>query len=478
MLKRLFALQLVLLMAFSVGVHGDEEDTYNLKDGDAYMDKTFIYEVESSDGQTTALTICAEKDAPTYDGKKGLITWIDYKAYRPEEIFGESDGKQIRAILELAGPHKDSQLVVEDLKERTGIGALTYDEVVSAMQYAIWFYSDDDFRIPSTSNGEDLYKYFVTLPPEDETVSDSVLRVSDATIVEDKENNDVIIQFNYSSTGGSNLTHSYSKNLVTNYNAVETVTENNGVYYVTLTIPKFSQSMTIDFEVAVKGKIKESTETVVFAPDEKGSVQMVVGIASLKDTKSMKPKSLRIHYRSYRMILKDYDEQTITSHKDGDFVSLSEIQEINPTGREGYTFEGWFDENQLQVMEGILMDSDRVLTAQYDLIVVETPDLPDEETPQEELPNGVEPDEPSDEEDVVAYDPDDQDPNEGEGTLPDDSNPEDVPDDVVTIEDETLPADETPGWMPSTGGIPLLIFVTTGSVAIIIGLYIRKSQVA
>ncbi len=482
MKKRLLVLPLIFLIIFSITVQGDEEERYRLKNGEAYMDQTFVYTIEGQENGAEIQVLCAEMDAPTYDMKKGLITWIDYKAYSPEFIFGTDAGGHIRAILELAGPHLNQESVVEELKELTGISELTYDEVVSAMQYAIWFYSDEDFRIPTSNNGEDLYRYLVTLPPVDGEETKDMPNVSDLIYTYDEESNQIVIQFHYWGPDGSKLNHTYSKNIVTNYNGRESVSIDNGVYYVTLKIPRVTMSMDIDFEVKVSGQVASEEGAIVFAPDKEGSVQMLVGIGNPKQMYTMRTKTKKIKYRTYRLILNDGQDQTITSHKADTMVSLMEINTINPTGRNGYRFDGWQDESNLIVFEGVLMDRDRVLNALYTKIKKDE-DLPDEQLP-ENPPNGGD-DEPDDE----GPKPDGGNPDD-EGSEPDNSNPDDkepkpdrdYPDDSdnkpddenLDINDEKLPENDNPGWMPSTGGIPLLIFVTSGSIALIIGIYLRK----
>ncbi len=473
MKKRLFALHLIFVMLFSVTLYGDEEESYRLKDGEAYMDQTFIYSVEGQEGREI-LVLCAEMNAPTYDEKKGLMTWIDYKVYSPEDIFGLDAGGHIRSILELAGPHLDSDQVVEELKELTGISELTYDEVVSAMQYGIWFFSDQDFRIPTSSNGEDLYRYFVTLPPSNGEVNQEMPNVSQPEYTVDEEENQILIDFNYSGPSGSNLSHSYSTNIVTNYNGKESIRVEDGVYYVRLTIPRVTMSMDIDFEVTVSGTMPPGQEALVFAPEERGSVQMLVGIGDLGKNRSMRPRTREIRYRSYRLILNDGSEQTITSHREDTIVTLDEINYINPTGKSGFRFDGWLDESGLIVFEGVLMDHDRVLDALYSQIINQEQELPDEDLPTEN-PEGVDPEGDKsnpggDEPEGDSNNPGGEDP-DGDDSNPDGQEPEEQD---LDLDDESIPEDSNPGWMPNTGGVPLLIFVTSGSIALILGVYLRK----
>jgi TQXA domain-containing protein len=119
-----------------------QDDIYHLSEGVEYLDKTFVYEVINTANGNKVLALCAEKEAPTYDAKKGLMTWVDYKSYNLEEIFTDKASKQVRSIIFEVGPHRGKAVVVNEMKETTGLDELTYEEIVSAMQYAIWFYTD------------------------------------------------------------------------------------------------------------------------------------------------------------------------------------------------------------------------------------------------------------------------------------------------------------------------------------------------
>jgi hypothetical protein len=152
------------------------------------MDKTFVYTIKNVANGNLSKTLCAEKDAPTYDVKKGLMTWVDYKRTSLESLFGIENGAHIRSVMEIAGPHLNQEDVIKWLEERTMLVGLTYDDVVSAAQYAIWFYSDEDFRIPSTTMGEDLYRYFVMLEPTYQPMETNLIRLNYYGVVRDDAN--------------------------------------------------------------------------------------------------------------------------------------------------------------------------------------------------------------------------------------------------------------------------------------------------
>jgi len=494
MKKSLIFLVVLFTVLMSVSVSGLEDDEiYHLRQGEEHMDKTFVYDVESEDADKVLKGMCAEMKAPTYDSKKGLITWIDYKVYSLEEVFGQEKGGHIRAILNTAGPQLVEEDVVAFLKERTGISKLTYDEVVSAMQYATWYYTDDDFRIPSTSNGEDLYRYFITLPIEREVDAYDVVDLESSDMVKNSKGDKILMQFSYKDNG-ANLSHRYSVNLSTVYNAKEEVEKIDGKTVVTLTFPVITESMAIDFDVTIYGTMKEVTDIMVLAPEVKGSLQMLVASNTLKNSVKVQAKKKSFRFRSYRLILDDDGDKSRSSHDEGEFLTVDDLNDINQVGKNGYTFIGWFDESNMIVSEGITMNMDRYLTAVYakdkDQAVEDVSNSNDSGNPNDGSdPNdGSNPSDPKDESSLDS--PSDTDDVNSIDQVSDMDNEINSSDSDVgrqdEFTDEDLPADGpkddiadegTPfGWMPKTGGIPLLIFLLVGSLTLIGGGYLRKKR--
>lgn len=463
-----------------------QDDIYHLSDGVEYLDKTFVYEVVNTANGNTVLALCAEKDAPTYDAKKGLMTWVDYRVYNLEEIFDEDVSKQVRAIIDEVGPQREETVVVTEMKETTGLDQLTYAEIVSAMQYAIWYYTDGVLTIPSTENGEALYRLLVTLPPAETEVITDVVNINVEPAQRREDLGLIIIEYNYNSNVPAELAHVYSKNIVTTYNAKEFVTKEDGVTSVRIEIPIITEDMTVDFEVTVKGTLETAGVVTAFAPDERGESQMLVGYNQLENTVTVSNGSSKLAYKAYRLVLIDEEDVTRNGYTDGSFVTLSEINELNQVGRDGKTFVGWFDENDIVVTSGVVMDRNRELHAVYESDEPTDTATPDSDNPDSETPDSDNPDESTpdsnnpDDNTPDGNNPDGNTPDGTDGDLPDETTPEQLTPVVPDGPDEDLPEEETPedgtGWIPNTGGIPLLIFFVLGSVSLSIGILLRRRR--
>jgi len=437
-----------------------QDDIYHLSKGVEYLDKTFVYEVINTSNGNKVLALCAEKEAPTYDVKKGLMTWVDYKVYNLEEIFDDNISKQVRAIIDKVGPQREMTVVVNEMKEATGLDELTYEEVVSAMQYAIWFYTDGVLTRPTTENGEALYRLLVTLPPAETKLKTDVVNIM-VDLVQRRDDLGVItIDYHYNSDIPAELAHVYSKNILITYNAKETVTHSNGVTSVKIEVPIITEDMTVDFDVIVKGTLEMAGVVTAFAPDERGESQILVGFNQLSNTIAVSKSSQRLVYKAYRLVLKDEDDVTRKGYTEGSFVTLSDINELNQVGRDGKRFIGWFDENNIVVTSGVVMDRNRELHAVYEsdaLVSIPDPVAPDGNTPNQitmlpdpEIPEKLTPEEPTPEEPTIPE----------EILIPEEDTPEDVPF----------------GWIPKTGGIPILIFVVLASVSISSGVILRRKR--
>lgn len=454
-----------------------QDDIYHLSDGVEYLDKTFVYEVVNTSTGNTVLALCAEKEAPTYDAKKGLMTWVDYRVYYLEEIFDEDVSKQVRAIVDEVGPQREESVVVTEMKETTGLDQLTYEEIVSAMQYAIWFYTDGVLTTPTTENGEALYRLLVTLPPAEDNVEQNVVNITVDSIERREDLGKILMNYHYDSDVPAELSHVYSPNIITTYNAKETVTRENGVTSVKIEVPIISHDMTIDFDVTVKGTLETAGVVTAFAPDERGESQMLVGFNQLENTIAVRNGSRKLAYKAYRLILEDEDDVTRNGFTDQTFVTLAEINDLNQVGREGKKFLGWFDENGIIVTNGVVMDRNRKLHAVYESNTPAT--VPDETIPEGNNPGGNTP---------GGNNPDTNTPDTNTPTetvvvvedpkVPEQSTPElpNEPDEEIPFTEEETPEEVPFGWIPKTGGVPLLIFLVLGSVTLCVGVILRRRK--
>lgn len=448
---------------------------FHLVSGTEYMDKTFIYSIKDTVTSNLTRVVCAEKDAPTYDTKKGLMTWVDYKSYQLEEIFDTNTSRHIRAILTEAGPEKDRDQVVTRLKETLGMVDLTYDEVISAMQYAIWYYSDNDFRIPSTSNGEDLYKHFVSLEGVSSNLSTDFISISVDSV--ERKSKDIVIQYHYSGNSKVNIEPSYSMDIKSIYKAKETIKLDGDRTSVILEIPITANELKIDFDIIVGGTIKEANQYAAFVPDERGSAQILVGYLKQEDLIAADSKRASVHYQAYELTLNDDGDIVKKGFSEGTTVTIDMINELNPTGKQGYTFDGWY-EGSTQVTKQIIMNKNRRLDAKYSSSPSTpgnggnpggggTPGTGDNPSGGGTPGTGDNPggggtpgtgDNPSgNDTPTVAKDPDEP--------IPDDPVPQDVPSLITTIT----------SW-PKTGGVPLLVFMVCGSISISIGILMKRQK--
>jgi len=498
---------IVLTFLFSVTMMGRISDAvFHLVSGKEYMDKTFVYTIEDIQSLEKSMVMCAEKNAPTYDAKKGLMTWVDYTSYQLEEIFTNEASKHIRAILMEAGPQKDPDQVVNHLRETLGMTSLTYDEVVSAMQYAIWFYSDNDFRIPSTSNGEDLYRHFVSLEGKTSEFKTDFVQVVVDEIKRNNEKQVIIVKYHYSGNDKASLKHAYSKDLFSLYKAKESISNSEGTTYVTLTMPITANELKINFDISVTGTLKEATQMAAFVPEKRGSAQILVGYLRQSNRLYVDEKKAQVNYQAYELILNDDGEQVKRGFTDGTVVTLEMIESLNPTGKNGYIFDGWFEENRKMTTE-VIMNKNRRLDSQYHKDTSpggETPggNIPDENVPGNNSPGGGTP---------TGNTPGDSTPgsnnpngNTPEGSTPNGNTPEgstpngntpgnntpdggtpggDNPEEL--IEDPEIPEDvpaklppiftKLTEW-PKTGGIPLIMFLVFGTISISIGILFRRDN--
>ena len=463
-----------------------QDDIYHLSDGVEYLDKTFVYEVINTSTGNKVLALCAEKDAPTYDAKKGLMTWVDYRVYNIEEIFDKDVSKQVRAIIDEVGPQREESVVVTEMKETTGLDELTYEEIVSAMQYAIWYYTDGVLTTPTTENGEALYRLLVTLPPAENKYETQVVNINVEPAQRREDLGIIIIEYNYDSNVPTELAHVYSKNIVTTYNAKEIVTKENGVTSVRIEIPIITEDMAIDFDVTVKGTLDTVGMVTVFAPDERGESQMLVGYNQLENTVKVSNGSQKLAYKAHRLVLKDEEDVTRNGYTDGSFVTLSEINDLNQVGRDGKTFIGWFDENDIVITSGVVMDRNRELHAVYESedTTTSVPNT-DQGTPEGNTPDGGTPDNdtPDGADTPDGGTPDNTTPEgktpDGTTNIPEESTPEKLTPEEPDQPDEDIPEEDTPegtGWIPKTGGIPLLIFLVLGSVSLSVGILLRRRR--
>lgn len=468
LMKRTLVIGSIFMFLLSITSYAFiEGGFFNLSRGVEYIDKTFVYEMINHQTNESVYTLCAQKDAPTYDSKKGLMTWVDYSVYQLEEQFTVSASGHIRAILEVAGPQLNQEDVVNKLKATTGIEELTYEEVVSAMQYAIWYYTDNDFTIPSTSNGEDLYRYFVTLPEVPNSFEDDVVQIFTDKVERDKQSEKIIIEFHYTGLKKANIQHSYSKDIIEVYGAVENIVYDGNRTNVSLEIPIVEEEFEINFQVTVKGTLKTFQQALAFAPEVDKSAQKQVGVKPIKSF-AVVPKSAAFSYLSYQLTLDDDGDVTKNGFRSGTYISINEMNELNQVGKDGYKFIGWFNEDNVVVTEGVTMNRNRYLHAVYEMNESRDKDSSSkEETPVEEDSTK---DRTSNKEDVPKD-------SEEETNLdnPDIPSGLDKPDDTENIPDGKLPFDIT-GFIPKTGGVPLLIFMVAGSVTLSIGILLKRMR--
>lgn len=504
---------LLALTIVSVGA-AIQSHTYRLKDSTEYMDKTYVFRLERQEDNSYVNGFCAEYSAPTFDGKRGLIDWVDFRVYPLEDKFDNEKAGRIRSIMTKAGPHLEPTELVTDLQESLGIMDVEYEQVVSAVQYAVWYYTDELMIVPSSENGYDIYKYLISLPPSYSDANTDLIRLNMMNRALNPQTQKLVFEYQYDSSGQDTQTgHQYSKDIVAVYGAVESIIKQNDITTVTITIPVTSTDVAIDFDVTVNGSRSSYGDVYAYAPDEQGSVQAMVAYASYDTFSQLDTKNLDLTYTAHGLRVDNDGRTVIQSYEEGQTVGLSEIEELNPSGKSGFTFAGWYYYGtDTQVMNnGVYMDGPKHIVARYSRTTDpddnngggnpddNDPDgnNPDDNDPDGNNPDDNEPDETIDDDTIPESNPDDP-----FGLNPDDSSPNDPVnpsdgDEPVDIPDEdtpkSVPEDFEPPYAPEgykgdselfyyinrfaeSGGVPFLIFFLLGVLALLIGFLIKHQQ--
>lgn len=463
--------------------------TYRLNESTEYMDKTYVFTLVDQQVGTEVSAFCAEYSAPTFDTKRGLIDWVDYRAYGLEEIYEAETAGRIRAIMSTAGPHLEALEVISYFENRLGIMDVTYEEVVSAVQYAVWYFTDELMIVPSSENGYDMYKHLISLPPTSSVQATDLIRYTPVhmTAVSSGKIIEIVFQYDVSGYSGANARHSFTKDIEMLYGAKVDVDKSDaGLTTVTLQIPLDSPDEHFDFDVIIEGSRPMSGDVYAFSPDVRGEVQSMVGYTRRNSTVGLDTKSYNYTYTTYGLTIEN-DGKTVTNgFHSGSYVSISDIENLNPSGKIKHSFDGWFYKSGSKVESvGVVMDGPKHVVAEYSSIGSTDPD------------GGDQPD--SGDTDIIA----DDDIPEGIIDNPFDPNPDhpadpnNGPNEPVIIEDPGIPQVSPevmePPYGPDgfdgegdffyyisrfvdSGGVPFVIFFLLGILALLIGMYLRQQE--
>ena len=273
-------------------VWADEVPHYTLYGATEYMDGTYVFLLDDMKTQV----VCGEYNVPTFDPKHGLIDWIDLYETTLETIYETDRAEHIRAIVNFAGLQHDEEQIVNLIEERLGIMDVTYEQWVSAMQYALWYYSDDLTRVPSSENGEDIYRYLISLPPVPyEPIADAIHL--EQPVVIDEEENLIEVNYEYWSEDPGTVSHFYDIDIASIYGARENVLEEEGHTVVTLTIP-IKNVETIEFTVYVDGTTLKQPDVYAYVPQIRGTLQAMIGYMALEKEVPLTHKQQNFIYES------------------------------------------------------------------------------------------------------------------------------------------------------------------------------------
>lgn len=501
-LAALKAAIMVLILMSTLGATSVKASiqAYRLVSSTEYMDNTYTFTL---DPQGQLKVICGEYAAPTFDPKYGLIDWVDLYEQDLELVYGQEIAGKIRAIISVAGPHIKESWLVTYFSERLGIEEVTYEEIMSACQYAIWYYTDQVTKVPTSENGEDVYKYLIALTGVTQPAEDEItLR---GPKIESNEN-ELVVTFSYHTQGPSRLEEMYSIDPMIYGGLKRSKAITNG-QEVTWTFPKSSNNMKIDFTIYVDGEGLFVPKVKAYAPAVKGTLQTMVGYQVTGDHEALDHKKIEILYKRHELIIENQDHLIKGGYDQGLLLAKEWIETKSRPLKEGFDFTGWvYAANNKPVSFPLIMDGPKHIKATYKINPQEPgpgqdPNVTDQGN-NSDLPGGSDPNSP----DLPNPDGGEDGEADLEMDLPDDPTPEGLPDGQVGSPDqpmnpESLPDDPLPESNPElkgnlkvndlsghgpiryyfnrlakSGGIPFIIFMLFGLSALALGAYIRRGQ--
>lgn len=342
--------------------------TYRLVDSTEYMDKTYVFTLQNQQVETSVQAFCAEYAAPTFDAKRGLIDWIDYNVYELEQVFDYDIAGRIRSIMSTAGPQIEQEVAIDYFQDHLGIMNVSYEDIVSAVQYSVWYYTDDLMIVPSSENGYDIYKHLITLPPTSTVQPTDLIRLTPIQIVENYNGDQVTMVYQYDTSGYSaEVAHRYNIDIKTQFNAVEEVTKtNSGLRTVSLTFPLLEDDVAIEFDVIVEGRRRLTSDIYSFTPEDRGTLQSMVGFTRLDESIGLDSKHHSFQYVKHGLTIENDGLIVNESFVSGRQVGMSEIENLNPSGKIQHTFDGWYHKSGGKMnADGVFMDGPQHITAKY-----------------------------------------------------------------------------------------------------------------